>query len=260
MKTWLEEHPRITVALPLVASGALICVALGTHYWATRTRPVAAQVVTMSWTRWLHRQTFTQVEAEDWRDDIYEAPSIMPVNGAGEQAGAFGLHDCHDKYHHTDHFPCGIYYTFDGHGHSESHTRWCDEPVYKTWCAYETYKWTGSGETKAEGEGTANIDWPKPPAVLALDKIVPEERYRVTSAYKARNHFWSHDDDTEPALYELNPSYDAYLTWSVGDASKLRVSNMGSVDSCEHATVVKGAQLAQVQTLAAPELHPVEHR
>lgn len=247
-----REQRRMVAAGVTVA--CLLSGGIAFYVWSRQTRAVAAEVVTLSWTRTIHRQTYTQVEAEDWRSSIHEAPSVMPVNGAGEQPGAFQLHGCHEKHHHTDHYPCGSYTTGTG-SHRVRHTRYCDRPVYRTWCAYNTYQWVGSGDTVAAGEGTAGVVWPDPPTVLALDRLVPEERYRVTAAYAARRHFWSDDDDTEPALHEHNPDYAGYLSWTIGDAARLTVTNVGDVTACNHEQV-EGSAVA----VADNHAHALEQR
>ena len=84
-------------------AGTTIAALLGGGYWATSTKDIPGAVQSLSWEHLIHLQTFVEVGKENWCSDVDQSTPVMPVDGAGESAGAFDIRRVDSRIHHYDH-------------------------------------------------------------------------------------------------------------------------------------------------------------
>lgn len=82
----------------LVISSALV--------WGCSSHLVDAEVSSTSWQYSIDKDTFVPATGQDWQENIFPSPSIMPVNGHGEHPGAQIL-QCEIRQHGVNHHSCG---------------------------------------------------------------------------------------------------------------------------------------------------------
>lgn len=185
--------------------------------FAFRTKDSGGQVTGLHWKRTAERQAFKQVEASGWRADLVERPVVMPVNGAGEQAGISDIRDCQLRENPAHKIPDGTEEVCrtktrkvqcgseekctrkdKGNGFAEETCRdipkYCDESYedcqvetrYRNsrdpWCTYTTWKWSTVDEKSLEGNDGAPR-WPEL-QVGGAERLQRTEAYTVDVSWK----------------------------------------------------------------------------
>ena len=161
----------------------------------------------------------------------------MPVNGRGEDPGAFDVRGCYSRWHHDEEYACGrrrvCSTDYDGDQDCTWRTKYCSRPVYRDWCTYSTFRWVPVGKVTFRGgnPGRDVVSLPWPHAVAGpRDRIVRTEKYHVEFVYEK-------DDDTGNfkayGYYDPKTEYDL-LSWHAGDAADVTVRRIGYVVRVEH--------------------------
>ena len=233
--------------------------------WCFQTHEVTGKVTDMSWTHTVYTDTFTKVADSDWQDSITSQPPVMPVHGSGERAGAENIRNCSQQHHHDRTYVCGTKrecsdrtrqvksgshescsthrngngsatetchdvtdYRTEHYEDCRNVDKYCTEPIYKTHCDYDTYKWVVTGTVNGGGHGTTNLVWLDPEVVGSYDRIRHEEGYAVVFSYT---------DGSDMETTTQNPASQAeYLTWDMDMPGILSVRNMGTVADVKHVT------------------------
>ena len=105
----------------LFAAGAAVVLLMGFLFWAFQTHEVDGSVTSMSWTRTVHVESWTNTTTRLWQKDTQERTEVQPVNGSGERAGITLLPStCRDEHYKTIQVKCG--------SHEECKDVYRDEP------------------------------------------------------------------------------------------------------------------------------------
>lgn len=224
-----------------IAVFALICCGA---FWFVflSTTTSSGKVEAMRWERAVELERFTPESKSGWRSDMPRGPSVMPVNGAGEKAGASNVRACVDKEKKaagcetkTRSVQCGTTQkckTKDlGNGFAEEVCedvpKMCDEKyedcwpaVREDWCTWDTHAWKRVDRKEGKGEGK-QLAWPAGLSAGAHDRLVRHETYTLSVAY---------DSGGKPAKADHNVKTEAdYLRFDVGMPVAVDVNRMGSV-------------------------------
>lgn len=93
-----------------VVAGAVLLVGLliGFLVWAFQTHEVEGSVTSMTWTRTIHVESWTNTTVREWKKDTQERAEVQPVNGGGERAGLrLNPSTCRDEHYKTIQVECG---------------------------------------------------------------------------------------------------------------------------------------------------------
>lgn len=220
--------------------------------WAFSTHDVPGRCFDKGWTRSATRETFTRVVKEDWKGDIPNSPSRMPIKGSGEHSGAENIRNCKQKIHHydrvqtgtrTEHYSvtesyacgqsCSVRNNRNGFATESCSTKHCnrsvlrtrqvpiyrEDPAYRSWCTYDTYKWVRH-ETRVISGGAKDRPIFPELAVGPADRVILTQSYIIHFAYQ----------DGDDARYSLNTvKLNEYESWQVGDIANIVINNLGMV-------------------------------
>ncbi len=221
--------------------GIAVPVVAGIGYYLLRTIEVPAVVVDKSWSRTLLKLKFVEATKRDWKSSISLSTPRMPVNGVGEIAGAFNIHNCSEEFHHNDRYVCGSHTettkgscsytsndngTFDEHCSPDTSTTvddYCDRPVDETKCDYQTYVWqrTDSRSVSGRGDYTGPLPFPEEMSLASDEKSVLNESFSSIVNYKFRD---------KPLTYDLSPQNEReYHATKINDAYVLKVNRLAVV-------------------------------
>jgi hypothetical protein len=200
----------IGTSIALIASAFL--------FWASRTYQDGGEVAALHWEHHTYRETWMDVEREDWEKDLVPQAQRAPVNGTGEHAGIAKIRGCYSKFHHTNRVYAGQ--TCSGAGkHRHCHSRYNHIPVYYQFCAYTTQDWVIVSDQKREGSDT-NTEW----ATVDCDVL---DRSRRTGAYDVGI---SYVDDGERFEHVEHPKTEGdYTSWRIGERVQVELYNIGFV-------------------------------
>ncbi|MBM4378632.1 MAG: hypothetical protein FJ086_04925 [Deltaproteobacteria bacterium] len=220
-----------------------------------RTSASGGKVVAQAWEQKVERQRFEQVEELGWRDELSERPTVMPTNGAGEQAGISNIRECSEQRRGDKRIPDGTERVCEtktkraqcgteerctrkdkGNGFAEETCtdvpKYCDEPYescvlrtrYRTVpdlqlrCRYATWKWVTQDEQVLSGKDGAPR-WPQLQAGA-------NERLQRTGTY-AVEVAWGKDGSER---HVLKPSSEAEFTrFQPGQAVTVTSNGLGAV-------------------------------
>jgi hypothetical protein len=211
-----DPMPKIAVGV-----GAFLLLVFGCAFafWASRTYQDGGAVEALHWEHHTYRDNFQLVGREDWQANLSLRPAKMPVNGTGEIAGIDNIHNCYQKFHHTDRVYTGQ--TCSGSGKNRHcHSNYRHVPVNRPWCSYDTWDWVSVEDVPRQGDNT-DTEWgtvtPGP-----LDRPRRVGTYDVTIGYF----------DTEKVRYEHveHPKSEPdFKSWHVGEHVQVEVYNIGFV-------------------------------
>ncbi len=257
----------VTVLLGGLLSVAFLCSVVCLGVWSYQTHEVPGHVQSMSWEHVLTRETFREGSAQAWQSDISGIPPVMPIDGAGGYSGEYNVRDCYQKHHHDRRYTCGTKrechdatrrvqsgshrscsHSSNGNGSftercrtvadyrtehfqkCEDVTKYCSEPIYKSWCTYSTYRWAGSGTEHTRGEnppeGTETLPWP------TLEQG-PVDRLTRTPSYSVT---WSYGQPGSQASFVTRSieSEGEFMSWAVGEPAVVTERNLGTVTEIKH--------------------------
>ncbi|MHB8879342.1 MAG: hypothetical protein ACYC8T_37075 [Myxococcaceae bacterium] len=249
-----KKRTGLWIVLAILGSGVLGVCGLG--IWGMQTHERPGKVSAMSWERQVHRERFSPLDREGWRDQIPKAPPVMPVNGLRESPGATNIRGCVKKQRSTRKVAdgeervchtktrreqCGTEekcsrhdlgngfaeerctdvpkYCSESYQDCRMETRYRTEPVFDQWCTYSTFAWKRVDTARAAG-ADASPRWPEAQAG-ELDRLSREEKYTVTFAYEFKG---------ENKLHVVEPKSESeFVSWQPGKKAVLTVANAGYV-------------------------------
>jgi len=161
----MSEMKVFGVVCAVLAVVALIIAGI---VWAMQTHAVVGQVTSMTWSRTVHVEQWTDVKDRLWRHETRERAEVPPVNGSGAQAGLDLVEgSCREEHFRDERYVCG--------SHQEC------EDIYRT--ERESYSCTKSesyvcGETcRDNGNGFATC------SDKYCTRQVPDTCYRNTRVF-----------------------------------------------------------------------------
>ena len=247
-------NKTVWVAMAFLLMMSIVC----GFIWGAQTHQIPGTVTNMAWRRTVHVETYTKYTESGWGHDLQQSSAVMPVRGSGERAGVENIRNCNAKHYDDEKIRCGteqvckdVQYqsgtkescsvTSNGNGSAtetcvdvptyttkqkcNNEPKYCDKPIYKDYCDYDTWKWSSTRIVPNAGVGTENIVWPTV-ALGPLDRQSQTERYEITFTYT---------DGETPKFYTLETaSQRDYLSWGVGKKGVLKVRNIGTISEVLH--------------------------
>lgn len=246
------DRPKGRGLKGLVVAGVLIA---GVVFWVTRTQELQGEVA-RSWSHTVTQQRFTPLTTGGWQDKLRERPPEMPVEGAGGDGGVQKVRDCSRKQNGTRRVADGTervcrnktrkvqdgtreacevrdlgngfaeevctdtpVYKTESSEECADETRYREEPVFDTWCTYDTWAWKTLDEQTTSG----TWDDPRWPVVKSgpLDRQQRTQAYEIVITYPWRSGSETHK--VEPT------SQKALEGWQEGVPVGLTVNNLGKV-------------------------------
>jgi hypothetical protein len=103
-------EPRFSLRFIVgVVAGVLVLSALvWLMIWAFSTKEVEGKVSALKWEHMEQIERFTPVTKSDWRSNLSESSSTMPVKGMGEHIGMH-VTSCEQRFHHNEQYQCGTH-------------------------------------------------------------------------------------------------------------------------------------------------------
>jgi hypothetical protein len=229
-------------ALWVLLGIAAVCFLVWFIWYGSQSEWQPAKVSSISWSRTITTEVWTDTTVTGWRSDTRERSEIRPVNGRGERAGMDMLR-CWEDSRKTERVQCGTeekcepiyqHYTEEecelndlGNGFAEEVCedvdkkkkvgedcedvpKYCDEPVMEDKCEYRTQHWT-SGRTVRSSGNNHDVYWPDF-TLGTLERSSRSSSYRVNLTYGSGK---SHSHNT---------SQGEFLTWNVGDQAEVDVT------------------------------------
>jgi hypothetical protein len=218
-------------------------------WWGFSSYEIPGEVTGMNWSHTTSKQTFSQYSDNDWRSNLTESRTIMPVNGSGEHAGV-NIGSCYQKHHHYEQYQCGTTTeqrsrqvqtgtkeqcsapksmgdgslqqdcwdvpTYSTEYYDVQVPKYCENSIEKPYCSYTSYRWVSSGSETDKGSGKQPREWP----TLTVGQ---HDRLLYTGSWAVRIDY----DDTYHTVKPRNER--DYLTWNVGDQVTVEKFNIGAV-------------------------------
>ena len=237
-------------------------------YWATRTHEVTSTVDSISWKHTVTEQLWTQITVRKWRFETRERMETPPINGKGESAGMEFKGRCYREIHHYDKVQCGTekectprYKTEtyscdecsdDGNGFQKCTRKtcsrevrdgetcrdvpkYCDDPVYKDKCDYQTQKWKKNKDFVSRGN-SLYTNWKNIQVSSTLGRLRYSADYNVKVNYEDKGKKQTKDiskptghDITLGALSDCKREESEFKNWSIGKSVYLKINNLGGI-------------------------------
>jgi hypothetical protein len=256
-----SSNPNRDYSRPILIAFAVLVLfgGIGLLVWSQQTKNYEAEVIDTSWVRRTHRDTFQETQDENWEDSIRFRNPVMPVNGVGEDPGAIRV-SCHQKYYgegpeyvcgtesyqesHTRSVSCGSHqdcstssngdgsftqncttvqdYCNETYYTTESRNVYCTDPVYESWCKYDTWHWVEVHIARNSGVGPKVGEYPDKTNVGSLDRTRRSSDYEVLVQ-------WIHPKKGPQHYTHAPGSAPAYSVWEQGQVGIIPVKNSGGI-------------------------------
>jgi len=241
-------------ALYILLGAVAVCFLVWFLWYGSQSEWQPAKVSSLSWSRTITTEVWTDTTVAEWRSDASERREIRPVNGSGERAG-MDMVRCWEDSRKTTRVQCGteeecepIYrrYTEEeckvndlGNGFAEEVCvdvpkkekvgedckdvpKYCEEPVVEDKCEYRTQRWASGRTVRASGNDH-NVYWPDF-TLRALERSSRSSSYRVSMAYGSGK------------SYAHLTSQGEFQTWSAGDRAEVDVTRWFGVKGVRRPT------------------------
>jgi len=234
--------------------GLLALAAIAASHQARQTGEVQG-TVERTWVHTVDLQEFSPRTARGWRRTLEERPATMPIDGTGEDPGVEDVRDCVERRDGTRRVADGTEQVCterthqvregtrtvcephdQGDGRTEEvcvevptwrpetiedcveRTRYREEPVYGTWCTYDTWTWKTLDRLALRGA----FDEPAWPEV----EVGERQRAVRSASYAVRvSYVW--EERTE--VHEIVPTDLAdFLLWTAAPVT-LVIDRLGEV-------------------------------